>query len=290
MGRHRRSDSGTASRLPAASGAHPRHGGRRRLALRTGLLGAAAVLTAGGVAVAAGITPQNPFSPVGGSGESARAAGPTEVAVPDYYSPSPTAAERGTPSASRRGGHSSSPSPSASVTRTPTASKSHSSAAPSTSEPTETATPSRRPTSATPSERPTSATPTRSADTQSAEEAEVLRLVNQEREQAGCSPVTADPGLGDLAGDFSQDMAVRGFFDHTDPDGDDPWDRARQRGIDNLGAENIARGQSSAQAVMDSWMQSSGHRANILNCDYRTLGVGLYTADGDHWWTQEFGF
>ncbi|MCM2578768.1 CAP domain-containing protein [Streptomyces meridianus] len=223
--------------------------------------------------------------------------------MPDYYSPGPTASERGTPSASRSGGHSASASasrkagsPSASVTRTPAASTSPGTSAPSraSSAPAGTATPSERPTSAsptaTPSERPTSATPTRSADTQSAEEAEVLRLVNQERAQAGCSPVTADPGLGDLAGDFSEDMAVRSFFDHTDPDGNDPWDRARQRGIDNLGAENIARGQPNARAVMDSWMQSEGHRANILNCDYRTLGVGLHTADGDHWWTQEFGF
>lgn len=85
-------------------------------------------------------------------------------------------------------------------------------------------------------------------------------------------------------------MADRGFFDHTDPDGDTPWDRADQAGITNLGGENIARGQADAQAVMASWMASEGHRENILNCDYKTIGIGAHVADGGPWWTQDFGF
>ncbi|NGO67109.1 CAP domain-containing protein [Streptomyces boncukensis] len=127
-------------------------------------------------------------------------------------------------------------------------------------------------------------------DTESAAEREVLALVNQERAKAGCRPVEPDAELAELAGDFSADMARRGFFSHTSPDGQSPWDRADRAGISDLGGENIARGQANAQSVMDSWMKSPGHRANILNCDYRTMGVGARFAEGGPWWTQEFGF
>ncbi|GGS11007.1 membrane protein [Streptomyces aureoverticillatus] len=128
------------------------------------------------------------------------------------------------------------------------------------------------------------------ASDESAAEAEVLALVNQERAKAGCRPVRADAGLAALAGDFSADMAERGFFAHTDPDGATPWARAEKVGITDLGGENIARGQANAQSVMDAWMNSPGHRANILNCDYQTLGVGAHFAPGGPWWTQDFGF
>jgi uncharacterized protein YkwD len=118
----------------------------------------------------------------------------------------------------------------------------------------------------------------------------VLALVNQERSKVGCSPVTASASLASLAQNFSDDMAARGFFDHTDPDGRTPWDRASEAGVKGLGGENIARGQADAQAVMDTWMNSAGHRANILNCDYKTLGVGVHFGAGGPWWTQDFGF
>ncbi|GGU85844.1 hypothetical protein GCM10010498_50040 [Streptomyces cavourensis] len=118
----------------------------------------------------------------------------------------------------------------------------------------------------------------------------MLALVNQERAKVGCSPLTTSTALTSLAQNFSQDMAARGFFDHTDPDGDTPWDRAAQAGVQGLGAENIARGQSDAQAVMDAWMNSEGHRANILNCDYKTIGIGIHEASGGPWWVQNFGF
>ncbi|MFD9375122.1 CAP domain-containing protein [Streptomyces sp. NPDC059999] len=124
----------------------------------------------------------------------------------------------------------------------------------------------------------------------SAEEAAVLTLVNQARAQAGCGPVRANPPLAALAGAFSKDMAVRGFFDHTDPDGNTPWKRADNAGISGLAGENIARGQGDADAVMKAWMNSPGHKANILNCEFRTLGVGAYFAAGGPWWTQDFGF
>jgi uncharacterized protein YkwD len=84
-------------------------------------------------------------------------------------------------------------------------------------------------------------------------------------------------------------MRDRDFFDHTNPDGLDPFERAQKAGVSNARAENIAWGQSSPAAVMDAWMNSSGHRANILDCDLRTLGVGVVTGSGGPWWTQLFG-
>ncbi|MFE7774745.1 CAP domain-containing protein [Streptomyces sp. NPDC057445] len=138
----------------------------------------------------------------------------------------------------------------------------------------------------TPSKPPRVKVPTGEA----AAEAAVLTLVNEERAKVGCSPVRLEASLGALAGRFSEDMAGRGFFDHTDPDGDDPWERAAQSGVSGLGGENIARGQADAETVMRSWMNSDGHRANILNCDYRTLGVGVSFAEGGPWWTQDFGY
>ncbi|GGO93823.1 CAP domain-containing protein [Wenjunlia tyrosinilytica] len=123
-----------------------------------------------------------------------------------------------------------------------------------------------------------------------AAEAAVVSLVNIERAKAGCKPLKPSGGLADLAGAFSLDMALRGFFDHTDPDGLTPWDRASAAGITTLGGENIARGQADAEAVMAAWMGSPGHRANILNCDYKTIGVGVQNGLGGPWWTQEFGY
>ncbi|WP_340557570.1 CAP domain-containing protein [Streptomyces sp. GSL17-111] len=150
-----------------------------------------------------------------------------------------------------------------------------------------------KPTPAAPKpETPKPKAPTTPGDSgvHSAAEARVLALVNQERGRAGCSPVRADAELAKLAGDYSKDMAVRGFFSHTDPDGRSPWDRADDAGVDHMGGENIARGQADAEAVMDAWMNSTGHRDNILNCAFTTLGVGAHFAGGGPWWTQAFGY
>ena len=128
------------------------------------------------------------------------------------------------------------------------------------------------------------------SDPETAAALQVLSLVNEERGQAGCRPLTLDAQLSALAQDFSEDMAERGFFDHTDPDGRTPWDRAQAAGVGNLGGENVARGQQDAEAVMAAWMDSEGHRANILNCEFRTLGVGVHFGTGGPWWTQDFGY
>jgi uncharacterized protein YkwD len=117
----------------------------------------------------------------------------------------------------------------------------------------------------------------------------VLTLVNEQRAGAGCKALTADPALTRLAQAHSDDMAERDYFDHKTPDGSTPWDRAGKAGVGNLGAENIARGQKTPEAVMEAWMNSPGHRANILDCKLSTLGMGVRQGSGGPWWTQEFG-
>src|SRR4051794_8757589 len=118
-------------------------------------------------------------------------------------------------------------------------------------------------------------------------EGQVLALVNVQRVAAGCGALTADPALAAVARAHSADMRDRGFFDHVNPDGLDPFDRAARAGL-VAHAENIAYGQPDPAAVMDSWMDSAGHRANILNCDLTRLGVGVAEGAGGPWWTQLF--
>ena len=122
---------------------------------------------------------------------------------------------------------------------------------------------------------------------------QVLALVNSRRQRHGCGPLTASVPLTQLAQSYSTEMGTEDFFSHTDPAGRTPWDRAKAVGIANFGGENIAMGQQSPQSVMSAWMSSPGHRANILDCSYRTVGVGVYygydTGSGP-WWTEDFGF
>ncbi|TXS57485.1 CAP domain-containing protein [Streptomyces sp. t39] len=121
-------------------------------------------------------------------------------------------------------------------------------------------------------------------------EAQVLALVNKERAAAGCGPVTSNPRLTQAADDYSDVMAASGVMSHTGPDGSTMTSRVEAAGYawSTLG-ENIARGQADAEAVMDAWMNSPGHRANILNCSFDELGVGVHMGDGGPWWTQNFG-
>ena len=118
---------------------------------------------------------------------------------------------------------------------------------------------------------------------------EVLALVNQERAARQLAPLTWDDGCADAAYAHAVDMDVRGYFDHDSFDGKDPGDRLRAAGVSSSGwGENIARGQGSPQAVMNSWMNSDGHRANILNPSWRRLGVGVHIAIDGPWWVQDF--
>lgn len=117
---------------------------------------------------------------------------------------------------------------------------------------------------------------------------QVVALTNTERQNAGCGPLTVDANITTAAQKHASDMANRDYFEHTTPEGVTFDQRIRNAGYSRPGAENIARGASTAAQVVDLWMNSPGHRANILNCDLNTIGVGLDT-DG-FYWVQDFGF
>ena len=127
----------------------------------------------------------------------------------------------------------------------------------------------------------------------SADEAQVLQLVNKERASAGCGALRSNAVLVGVARAHSKDMAVHGYFDHNSQDGRTPFDRMRAAGYrGNLMGENIAAGQPTPSAVMNAWMRSAGHRANILNCGFTALGVGVYRLASSPfrvYWTQDFG-
>lgn len=118
-------------------------------------------------------------------------------------------------------------------------------------------------------------------------ESEVVRLVNEIRVENGLKPLTHDWELSRVARYKSQDMKDNGYFSHTSPVYGSPFQMIKNFGISYRSAgENIARGQSTPQAVVNAWMNSSGHRANILNSSYTHIGVG-YVASG-RYWTQMF--
>ncbi|WP_236790788.1 CAP domain-containing protein [Amycolatopsis sp. GM8] len=117
---------------------------------------------------------------------------------------------------------------------------------------------------------------------------QILALVNQQRATAGCGALTEDSRLGTAAQKFSEDMADRDYFSHTTPDGVTFDQRIKAAGYPSPAAENIAKGSTTAAQTMTLWMNSDGHRRNILNCSYKKLGVGL---DKSGWyWVQDFGF
>lgn len=122
----------------------------------------------------------------------------------------------------------------------------------------------------------------------SSQQDQVVTLVNTFRGQSGCGPVTVDVRLTAAAQGHSSDMANRDYFSHDTPEGVTFDKRIRNAGYESPGAENIAMGARTAEDVMRMWMESPGHRANILNCDLDTIGVGL-DRDG-FYWTQDFGY
>lgn len=139
-----------------------------------------------------------------------------------------------------------------------------------------------------PSWTPTGATEVSSAPADTA--TQVVALVNKERAANGCGALTEDPQLEKAAQGHSDDMAARHFFDHTNPDGADPGQRITAADYKwSTYGENIAQGQQTPAAVMESWMNSPGHRANILNCSFKDIGVGVHDGAGGPWWTQDFG-
>ncbi|MFF0345005.1 CAP domain-containing protein [Kribbella sp. NPDC004875] len=166
--------------------------------------------------------------------------------------------------------------------------------------------PTRTPsTSKTPSNTPTK---TRTTDTPqdtpepptggggtNAQERQVLDYTNQIRQQQGCGPLRLDSALVEAAGKHASDMVRRHYMDHTNPDGEDPGERMADAGYRGSSwGENIAAGYDSAQKVVAAWMQSDGHRKNILNCRFTSIGIGYDPGQvrsdyGPGSWVQDFG-
>ncbi|MFF2569239.1 CAP domain-containing protein [Streptomyces sp. NPDC058084] len=272
-----------------------RHRGTRRGApVRTGLLGVSAAVAVGAAVVASGLLPGGDTFTVGSTNTAEQHVEKQQapsLTTQGGASATPAGQGTGKPAGSGRAATPSAkpkPKPKPSATR-PTPAPSPKASKKPAPEPTKKARPTEAPVTRAPVTAPTAVVRSLGGR-ESAAEAEVVRLVNLERAKVGCVAIRSDSGLASLAGAFSADMAARNFFDHTDPDGASPWDRATKAGISGLGGENIARGQVDAAAVMKSWMASDGHRANILNCDYKVLGVGVHFGDGGPWWTQDFGF
>ena len=132
-----------------------------------------------------------------------------------------------------------------------------------------------------------SETPAPTSNGMSAYETEVVRLVNVERARYGLAALSADAELSRGARAKSQDMRDKGYFSHESPTYGSPFQMMKSFGISYRAAgENIAYGYATPEKVVNAWMNSEGHRANILNASYARLGVG-YVADG-HYWTQWF--
>ncbi len=117
---------------------------------------------------------------------------------------------------------------------------------------------------------------------------EVVKLVNEERAKAGLAPLSVNTAAVSAA--QTRAIELQSSFSHTRPDGRSFTTALTEAGASFMGAgENIAYGQSSPQQVMEGWMNSSGHRANILNSSYTSIGVGYYkSASGVNYWTQLF--
>lgn len=120
-------------------------------------------------------------------------------------------------------------------------------------------------------------------------EKRVFELVNQERSAHGLKALAYDWQVARVAGYKACDMRDTGYFNHTSPVYGSPFDMLRNFGISFTAAgENIAKGQRTAEAVMQGWMNSQGHRANILNANYTKIGVGYCAGRGGPYWVQMF--
>ncbi|WP_344156745.1 CAP domain-containing protein [Kribbella yunnanensis] len=144
---------------------------------------------------------------------------------------------------------------------------------------------------------PRASKPTKSTTTiaSGSPEAQVLTLTNAERKKNGCGALRTNSALAKAAEAHASDMVVNHYFAHNSQDGRTPFARMKAAGFQGGAmAENIAVGYTSPAAVVKGWMNSPGHRANILNCDYTMLGVGYSSGQvkpewGKGSWVQDFG-
>lgn len=119
-------------------------------------------------------------------------------------------------------------------------------------------------------------------------ENEVIRLVNIQRSNRGIAPLTANWQLSRVARYKAEDMRDKNYFNHYSPTYGSPFDMMKKFGLSFYQAgENIAKGQRTPQEVVNAWMNSTGHRANILNPNFKEIGVG-YAKDGSACWSQLF--
>jgi uncharacterized protein YkwD len=131
----------------------------------------------------------------------------------------------------------------------------------------------------------------RSSSGKTSFQSQVVKLTNKERAKAGCKALKSNTALKTAAQKHSADMAKKNYFSHTGKDGRSPFDRMTDAGYAfSAAAENIAAGQRTPGDVVEGWMNSEGHKANILNCTYTEIGVG-YAKGGSYgtYWTQNFG-
>lgn len=139
--------------------------------------------------------------------------------------------------------------------------------------------------------QPAPITPTPPPTPQQSPAEELIALINAERASRGLPPLTAHPILTAVAQAHSQDMVTRDFFGHTNPDGLDPCQRMTRAGYRWYACgENIAAGFPTAAMVLMIWLNSDGHRANLLSPYFTEIGVG-YAQGGDyhHYWTLDLG-
>lgn len=118
---------------------------------------------------------------------------------------------------------------------------------------------------------------------------ELLASVNAERAQAGCGPVRRDARLDRAATAHGRWMASGGEFSHTGQGGSSPAERVEAEGWNGGHGENIAEGQTSVDEVMTDWMNSPGHRRNILDCEFTSVGLARVGSGSDQKWVQDFG-
>ena len=182
-------------------------------------------------------------------------------ALPDFYCPNASAPDAASPDANAN--------------------------APDTASPAVPAPDTTRPNAPTVPDNATPNTPAPANSGMSAYETEVVRLVNVERARYGLAALSADAELSRGARAKSQDMRDKGYFSHESPTYGSPFQMLKSFGVSYRSAgENIAYGYATPEKVVNAWMNSEGHRANILNASYTRLGVG-YVASGDYW-TQLF--
>ncbi|WP_052391006.1 CAP domain-containing protein [Streptomyces sp. NRRL B-24484] len=260
---------GSGGRGPAAAAggraarrrSRRRAGGSRRVAAAAG---AAALV----LACSAAYTLASSGGPDGTGATAAASVQLAPTPASSASGPAPVSASPSTGSASP------STSPSVSAPASPSASASASKSAKASKAP------------AAPAKQPAGSAPTGKA-AQFAEE--VTALTNAERAKAGCGPVALDAKVSAAAMAHSDDMVARHYFEHADPEGRHADSRLRAAGYTpGWWGENIAYGQPDPAAVMDAWMHSEGHRANILNCHFTVIGVGVNFGAGGPWWTQVF--